>query len=598
MTASLGRLLLGVAAAISLGACMAPSAWAHATVEETVPVRGAQLDRAPERVTFYFSEPVEAAFGAVRVYDEQGARVDRGSAVHPGGRGDEVAVALRPGVGDGTYTATFRVVSADSHPVAGGFVFSVGEGGAPAAALDELIDAGRVGPITEVAFGIVRGLSYLALALAAGGAAFLAAVWRPALRERAGWGEGWLEASEAFARRARSIALVAVGLGISMSALGIVFQGAVASGGTFWQALDPSVIGDVVDTRFGTVWLLRLTGWVMAGALIGLPFMRLRPAVLRPASLGATGLIPAAPAPPAAAASLVVVLLFLCLTPALAGHASTISPTWLLVPANFLHVVCMAIWVGGIAMLLWALPAATRQLERPERTGLLAAAVNRFSTIALFAVAGLVASGTIQAIVEIDSLADLVDTAFGRAVLIKIGLVVTLIALGAWNRQRIRPRLAAFDASGAAPGQAGVALRRTIRAELVLMVAALGVTAALVSYQPAGAQTGPFSAGERLGPARLELTVDPARAGANEIHAYLFDRRTGAQFGRVKELTVTARLLSRKIGPLRLEAERAGPGHYVIRNAALAPSGDWRLELSARVSKFDAYVTRIEVPIR
>lgn len=110
------------------------------------------------------------------------------------------------------------------------------------------------------------------------------------------------------------------------------------------------------------------------------------------------------------------------------------------------------------------------------------------------AVAALVASGTVQAIVDIDAFSDLLHTPFGRAVLIKIGLVVMLIGLGAFNRQRIRPRLAALDAAGDTPGRAGVELRRSLRAEIVLMVAALGVTAALVSYAPALGQTGPFAA--------------------------------------------------------------------------------------------------------
>ncbi|MBN1527475.1 MAG: CopD family protein [Thermoleophilaceae bacterium] len=567
------RVVAPVVALAVLAAAPAP-AWGHATVEGTTPARGAQLERAPERVVFRFSEPVEAAFGAVQVYDQGGDRVDSGGASHPGGRSDEVAIGLRDGLGDGTYTATFRVVSADSHPVSGGFVFTVGEGGAPAATLDQLIDAGSAGRATEVGFGIVRGLSYLALALAIGGMAFAAAVWRPALRTRAGAGDGWRLAAEAFAGRARTITLGAVALGIVASALGIVFQGAVASGESFWRALEPDVIGEVLGTRFGTVWGLRLVAWVVLGGLLGLSLPRLR----------STGLA--------------AVSAFLCLTPALAGHASTLPPGWLLVPANFLHVTAMSIWVGGVATLLLALPAATRRLEPAERTGLLATVVNGFSSIALVAVGALVASGAVQAIAEVDALADLVDTAFGRAILIKIGLAAALIALGAWNRRRVRPRLAALDAAGETPGAAGVELRRTLRAEIALMAAVLGVTAALVSYAPATGATGPFSASERIGPARLELTVDPATAGASEMHLYMFDRRTGAQFGRVEELTVSARLPDREIGPLGLDAEKAGPGHYVVRRAALSPAGDWRLDVTARVSEFDAYTARLEVPVR
>jgi copper transport protein len=485
--ARVGPQWLGWAALVALMLAFAvpQAAQAHAVLEGTAPGRGAELGRAPERVVFRFSEPVEAAFGAVRVYDQRGERVDRGSAGHPEGRGDAVEVKLKKGLGEGAYTATYRVVSADSHPVSGGVVFTVGRAGTPAESLDELIDAGGSGALTETGFGIVRGLSYLALALGIGGVVFVAAVWRPALRACAGPDDYWLTASDAFAARAGMLVGAGVGLGGLSSGLGLVFQGAIASGSSFWHALDPGVIGEVLDTRFGTVWGLRLVAWLAVAGLLMLPAARLRAPALRPASLGATGLAAASPATARGIATLAGLLGFLCLTPALAGHASSTNPTLLLVPANFVHVVCMTVWVGGVAMLVVALPDATGQLPPSERTRLLSAALGRFSALALGAVIGLVAGGSVQAIAELEALSDLTTTPFGRAILIKIALLMVLIALGAWNRQRARPRLAALAARGANPGATGLALRRSLRTELVLMAAVLAVTAALVSYAPA-----------------------------------------------------------------------------------------------------------------
>jgi copper transport protein len=592
------RVAAGVAAIAMVGALVLPStAGAHAALDGSTPGRGEQVARAPEQVVLRFNEPVEVAFGAVRVYDARGSRVDRGSTHHPGRRGDAVAVGLRGGLGDGIYTATYRVVSADSHPIAGGFTFTVGAGGeAPVASVDDLIDAGEAGPVTEGAFGAVRVLAYVAIALAVGGFAFVALVWRPAMQAVAGAGAGWLEASEAFAGRSRRVGLVAAGIGVATSALGIVLQGATAGATGFWSALDPAVVRDVLDTRFGGVWGLRLLAWVLLGTLVALPAARLRAPELRPASLGATGV--ALGGVRRLAAALAAALLgFLCLTPALAGHASTLDPSALLVPANALHVTAMAVWVGGIAMLLLALPAATRRLEPVDRSRLLAAAVARFSTVALVAVAALVAGGVAQAIPALDSLGDLLDTAFGRALLAKIVVLLALLGLGAWNRQRARPRLAALSAGGAPPGRTGVLLRRTLRAEAALMVAVLGVTAALVAYAPPSSLTGPFSASESLGPARMELTVDPARPGRNEVHLYLFRRSDGSQYDRVKQLDLRASLPDKDIGPLDLNAEKAGPGHYVVRRADITPGGDWTLEVSARVSEFDQYRRRVEVPI-
>ena len=98
------------------------------------------------------------------------------------------------------------------------------------------------------------------------------------------------------------------------------------------------------------------------------------------------------------------------------------------------------------------------------------------------------------------------------------------------------------------------------------MAAVLAVAAALVSYPPgASAGGGPFAADRELGPARLELTVDPARVGRNEIHLYLFDRRTGAQFERFDELTVRPGSASAGSGRSSCRASETGPGHYTVR---------------------------------
>jgi copper transport protein len=558
-----------VALALAVPALLPTAADAHAVLEASQPSRGAQVQRSPERVTLRFDEPVEIAFGAVRVFDAAGERVDTGPTTHPSGRGDEVTVRLRDGLRDGVYTATYRVVSADSHPVSGGYVFSVGAGGAaPRLGVDQLIQRASAGPVTEAAFGVARAVSYLAIALAAGGLVFAWAVWRPAARELTP------EAAAAFDERSRRLGLAAAGAGALAAALGIVLQGATAGGTSFWSAVDPSTIGEVLGTRFGTVWGLRLLAFAAFALALVLPLGRRRTWALAP------------------------LCLFICLTPALAGHPSTTDPTALLIPANALHVIAMAVWVGGVATLLLAVPAATRLLTPPDRTDLLAGTVSRFSTLALLAVAALVASGVLQSIVQLEAVSDLWETAFGRAISVKVVLVLALVAIGAWNRTRAGPRLARQAAAGEAPGRTGLRLRDTLRTEIALMAGVFAATAALAAYAPPSAVGGgPFSAEATLGPAHLELTVDPARPGFNQAHVYLFDRRTGAQFDRVKELTLSARLPDHQIGPIHLEVHAAGPGHWIVRRADLAPAGKWRLDVSARVSEFDAYTTRIEVPV-
>ena len=207
--------------------------------------------------------------------------------------------------------------------------------------------------------------------------------------------------------------------------------------------------------------------------------------------------------------------------------------------------------------------------------------------------------GILQSLLLFTAVDDLWTSAYGRAVLIKSVIVAVLLGFGAINRRRTLPALGRAAAGGSAPGRPGLAIRRAIRAEVALGAVALAVTGALAGYPPPGATAaGPYSTSGNLGPARAELTVDPARPGPNQIHLYLFNRSDGRQWDATKELTAQASLPARRIAPIDLHATKAGPGHYVIGGAPLSPAGDWRLRVISRVSDFDEFRTDFKVPIK
>lgn len=467
-------------AALSLSLLAPASAFAHAQLEGTVPERGAVVKHEPPTVIFRFDEPVEGNFGAVRVYDAEGSRVDEGDAFHPNGEGPRIGVHLKPGLPDGSYTATYRVISADGHIVSSGFVFSIGKPGkAPSETVAELTAGSGSGPVTETVFGLARGLQYAATALAVGGLVFLLLAWLPSLAGLGGVGDAWSRSARAFGSRLRATLIVAAIVGAISAAAGIVMEGAEAAGVSGFSALEWTIVHETLETKFGTIW--------------------------------------------------------------------------------------------GI---------------RPV------------SRIALISVGAILLTGLIQAYVYVRHLDALVETGYGRAVLIKFLLLLVLIALGAYNRRRTVPRLRRIATGGGSPGRVGVLLRRALRTEVALLVVVLGVTAALASYAPpVTAQSGPFSTESQFGPIELEMTVEPARVGANEIHIYLFDAKSGAPFAKIKQFEATASLPDKGIS-LPLEPQFSGPGHYTIPSAFLNASGEWRIELTIRVSAFDEFTKTVEVPIR
>ena len=529
----------------------ASSAFAHATLERSVPERGAVLEHAPRQVSLAFDEPVEAAFGAVRVFDGRGRQVRTGPVRR---NGTTVAVGL-PALADGAYTVTYRVISADGAPGRRRLDLPGGRrGDRPAPGGRALLEGTSAGPVTRAALGIARGLGYLAIAVGVGGLAFRLLCCADA--------------------PVRPLVAGAIALGVVAGAAAVVLQAAVAGGTTAWSALDPSVVREVLGTRTGG-WLgVRVVAWIALAVALLLPSRWL-------------AAVPAA---------------VLVAGPALAGHATAQAPVAVLAPLDVVHVAATTVWIGGLVALLLAMPLAARRLEPPARTRLLSGAVARFSPLALLSVLALVVTGTVQAAIHLDwSLSPLTETGFGRALLVKTGLLALLVGAGALQRRRILPALRAHAEGGEAPGGAGRLLHRALRAEVVLVLGALAVSAILAGSPPpraAAATSGPFSADVAIGPQQLQITVDPALAGANEVHLYLLDARTGAPFMGSKELRVTAALPVKAIGPLRLDARPAGPGHWVVAGAPLAPAGAWRVTVTNRVTEFDEYEAKVEVPVR
>jgi copper transport protein len=541
-----------VVAFVALVAMLATSApaGAHARLLTTEPANDAVVDTSPSHVRLRFSESVETAFGAVRVYNAQARRVDAGGAERS--RDNEALVGLDDRLARGTYTVTWRVVSADGHPVSGAFVFHVGAPGAnPAGVAAQVLEGGTPTSVT-VSFATVRGLDFALILLIAGGSVLLAVVLR----------DGPLPVRR---RVAASLAAAAVLLAV-VSLAGIVLQGAAAGGFGVGEALRWDVVSSVVETRFGRVWFAQALVAVAIGVLLTAAARR---------DLRLVTVVP-------------VLALLLLVAPSASGHASVSGGIALV--ADVAHVAAAAAWVGGLTVLVLALMWA-----REERWALATRTVPRFSTLAVAAVALLVVAGTVNGYLQVRALRGLWETTYGQLLLAKVALVLPLLALGAYNNRFAVPRLKAGIASGAERTR----FLRTAGAELAVMVAVVGLTAVLVAEPPARASVapeGPFASTSALGQLELNLVVDPAAAGRNQIHMYLTD---GA--GRpadVAEASVAATLASKRIGPLRFKAHRLAPGHLAVHGAQLALTGDWQLRVDVRRGEFEALTTAVSVPIR
>jgi hypothetical protein len=82
------------------------------------------------------------------------------------------------------------------------------------------------------------------------------------------------------------------------------------------------------------------------------------------------------------------------------------------------------------------------------------------------------------------------------------------------------------------------------------------------------------------------------------MHLYLTDSQTGQPYDKTVELTVRATQPDKNIGPLKIAARKAGPGHYVMTGAVFGVPGDWQVRISSRISEFDENSTTLKVPIK
>ena len=488
------------------------------------------------------------------------------------------------------------MISADGHAVSSGFVFTVGDGAPrPPSRSTTLLAGGETGPVTNTALAVARGVQYArdrarprhadlpARVLAAGAA--------PS-RRRAG-----ARRPDAFARRTRLLLVAAIAAGVLSAARRARAPGRRRRGRLVLGGRQPDVVGEVLGTRFGTAWGLGALAWVAVAGRAGhpprraWPRRRAAPLAARPSPcIAGPGRSPrrprrpphprgavAAPRPARRSLALAVPLFALALLPALGGHASVQSPVALLLPANVLHVLAMSAWLGGIAVLVLALRAATAQLE-PRRADAAARRRRRRASRALASIA-LRRAAALRRRSRRSSRsaasARLLDTAFGRAVLIKV------VRRGRHRRARLHQppaaaaRAAQGGADGTTPGRAGVLLRRTLRLELALGVAALAATGALSGYAPSiAASTGPYATTATSGPRGWRSRSTRRRSGPTSCTCTCSTASTGAPFDATKELARDRRAAApRASRRSRSTPHVAGPGHYVVDGATLVRRG-------------------------
>lgn len=514
-----------------LAVVMLPSAaFAHASLIASSPADGALLAHAPATLTLTFNEPVEPL--TIRIVDHGGA----GASVTRIRRdGAQLILTPPPISGDGAHVISWRVASADGHPVGGAITFWVGRRDVDAPQAVRSNDA-----LLRGAIWLVRLAIYVGLFVGAGGAFFVA----------------WIRAPSAPAMRVigTSVELIA----LAALAFSVGLQGLDAMG------LSPSSLPGAEVWAIGARGSFGLSAAIASAALLlALLSHRAGDVGARVMSLGA----------------LVGVGLALTAT----GHAATASPRWLTAPAVFAHGAALAFWVGSLIPLALAM-GQPRQIAVDV--------LMRFSRVIPFAVAALLASGLLLAVVQLERVDALWTTNYGRVLTVKLVLVALLLAIALWNRLYLTPRI---GQGGAAPRRH---MRRTIVAELVLVAAILGVVGLWRFTPPPRAlmvAAPPFFTHIHTGRMMADVTMSPGRAGPVSIAIQL--RTPDEELLSAKGVSVSLSSPDNGIEPSITEARSLGDGQWQA-SMAVPIAGRWTLALDVLISDFDQVHAETEIQIK
>jgi copper transport protein len=540
-----------LALAILLALAPAPAS-AHAGLDTSDPAPNAVVPTAPASVSMTFTEPLERGYSRAELYDQDGNQIEDTS-VEAGDSDNAMVLVLPPELPNGTYTVLWRTLStADGHTAQNYFAFTVGtEADVAATTGPEDTDAGP--PLWLQAAS--RWIALLGLAAAISAWPMWLFVIRPSFAPAH-------RVARTATRRMRRYTSAAIAVALIGDIFAIAVQAASLTDGSLLDRIR-STLG---DTRYGELWYVRVA-LLLALALtlqwVAWWWPRRSPA---PAAL-------------ALALSLAAAVPYSYI-----AHASALTEgRGAAIFADLLHILSASLWTGGVLALVIVVAPLAVGLDAPMRRIVLSRMLPRFSTVALVSWTTLILTGLYASWLHVGSLDALLDAGYGRALLVKLALLVPILLLAAFNLFIVTSRLHAIAEAPERVRTWTARFRLAIAAEALLAIAVLAAVGALTAQAPAreslaSAPTTGIEVELTGGERDAHLAISPGTPGPNLLTLTV----SGEPMLHETEVLVRVESSEQDTGQKDLRFVHADGTEYTYEGSELSLAGEWDLQLIVR----------------
>ncbi|MGE7602810.1 copper resistance protein CopC [Peribacillus sp. NPDC097675] len=510
----------------------------HATVISSNPSPNESLDTIPEKISIQFSEDIQSSFYSLKVISKNKNEIPL----------QDIQVSEKTleatwssSLDEGSYIIKWRVVSSDGHPIEGTIPFQYGKSHTPSDQVNAEEEAGF--PSSVQVF--LQSIQYLCFAALTGVPFFYLSLSKSPIPNQ-------------ICRRVRRyIWLSYFGLAISIL-LSLPLKVTIDAQVGWQHAFNGTYLSEVLQsTQFGVIWLIEMMLLLVLFVAI---FFMIRNQLNK--------------------LSLMLPLVFvssMMVCKACIGHTTDTSNQYWAVSMDFLHILAMSLWLGGLLAILVILPKSYNPKVADDNKTFYWLVIQKFSSWAILFVSVLIVTGLYSSFQHVSTLYSLLHTTYGQLLLSKIGLMLIMIGLGALHLVRGKRKTKKK-------------LGLTTGIEFSVGIIVLIIAALLTNVQTAKSSPGPIEQTEITeNNVQVTLSVTPNKTGDNYIQVEL-KKDKSIPYTNIEQLTLTMESLDGDVGKIKLQLQEGNEG--LFKSKSIIPmSGKWKVHvhgLTKDLSSIDA----------